>query len=300
MLHHYPEPGVDCRLTDSRRWWQALSAPELRIVISEDEIEVFQFQRQWLPGGRMQMLDHQRHALAGDGQAVIPSAATWQALHTILAPLAGQRWHVVVVLSNQYARWLVLPWQAQIQSQADKEAYYRHGLQLAFGGDMHDWPLRAQVTAYGQPTLINAMPGELIATLHAVLAEYRLSPGMILPAWTLSANQTLHMLRQRNLPLDGWVVCRESHTLTMACLMQGHWQQIHQLPVDIRWQHTLHQTLCREQVMHPERAALPVLLPQASLSGVSAQGLAPFTVVDVQPAQGLGEAFHQTLRRRVA
>lgn len=300
MLHHYPEPGVDCRLTDSRRWWQALSAPELRIVISEDEIEVFQFQRQWLPGRRIQMLDHQRYALPGNGQAVIPSAATWQALHEILAPFTGKRWHVVVVLSNQYARWLVLPWQAQIQSRAEKEAYYRHGLQLAFGSDMHNWPLRAQVTAFGQPTLINAMSSELIETLHAVLAEYRLQPGLILPAWTLSAKQTLHMLRQRHLPLEGWVICRESHTLTMACLMQGHWQQIHQLPVDMHWQHTLHQTLSREQVMHPERAALPVLLPQASLSGVSAQGLAPFAIVDVQPAQGLGEAFHQTLRRRVA
>lgn len=300
MLHHYPEPGVDCRLTDSRRWWQALSAPELRIVLSDDEVEVFQFQRQWLPGGRMQMLDHQRYALPGDGQALLPAAATWQALHDILAPLAGQRWHVVVVLSNQYARWLVLPWQDQIRSQADKEAYYRHGLQQAFGSDMHDWHLRTQVTAYGQPTLINAMPGELIDTLHAVLAEYRLSPGILLPAWTFSANQTLHMLHQQHLPLEGWVICRESHTLTMACLMQGHWQQIHQLAVDIHWQHTLHQTLCREQVMHPERAALPVLLPQAKLSGVSAQGLAPFTVVDVQPGQGLGEAFHQTWRRRVA
>lgn len=300
MLHHYPEPGVDCRVTDSRRWWQALSAPELRIVMSDDEIEVFQFQRQWLPGGRMQMLSHQRYALPGDDQAILPPASMWQVLHDILAPLAGQRWHVVVVLSNQYVRWLVLPWQAEIRSQADKQAYYRHGLQQAFGSEMHDWHIRAQVTAYGQPALVNALPAALIDTLQAVLAEHRLLPGVIAPAWMLSANQTLHMLRQQGLPPSGWVICRESGSLTMACLVQGEWQHIRQVPVNAQWQQTLHHLLLREQVMHPERAALPVCLPQAQLSGVTRQALAPFTLVDVQPAHGLGEVFHQTLRRKVA
>jgi len=287
VLHHSPDPGVDCRLTDSRRWWQALSASELRLVISSDALEVFQFQRSWLPGGRLQLTHHQRYDLPGNAQDPLPPDALWQTLSDVLAPMAGQRWHVVVVLSNQYARWLVLPWQAEVRSQADQTAYYRHGLQQAFASEMQDWQIRAQAGGYGQHRLLTALPAALIEKLQVVLAAHGLLPGIIAPAWQLAANQALHVMRQQGLPADGWIVCRESGSLTVACLLQGDWQHIRQVPVDTQWQQTLHQLLLREQVMYPERAALPVFLPQLPVSDVSRQSLMPFKVVDVQSFSSL-------------
>jgi hypothetical protein len=280
VLHLSPDPGVDCRLADSRRWWQALTAPELRLVITYDALEVFQFQRAWWPGSRPQMISHQCHALPGHAQDLLPPEALWQTLHEVLAPLAAQRWHVVVVLSNQYARWLVLPWQAEIRSQADQAAYYRHGLQQAFANDGQDWQIEAQPGAYGQSTLLNALPAALLERLQAVLADYRLPAGIITPAWTLAANQALHIMRQQGFSANGWMVCRESGHLTVGCLMQGEWQQIRQLPVDSHWRQTLTQLVSREQVMHPERAALPIFLAHAEISGATQQSMLPFQVVE--------------------
>lgn len=290
MLQHSPDPGWDCRLADSRRWWQAWTAPELRLVITCDALEVFQFQSAWWPGRRPQLLSHQRYALPGNAHDLLPPDALWQTLHEVLAPLAGQRWHVVVVLSNQYARWLVLPWQADIRSQADQAAYYQHGLQLAFANDGQDWQIEAQPGAYGQPTLLNALPASLLAKLQASLAEYRLPAGIITAAWTLAANQALHTIRQQGFSANGWIVCRESSHLTVACLMQGEWQQIRQLPVDTHWRQALTQWLSREQAIYPERAALPIFLSPAEPGGATPQSMLPFQVVDLcsrldQPSQ---------------
>lgn len=298
MLHHSPDPGVDCRATDSRRWWQALSAPELRVVICCDEIEIFQFQRTW-PGGHMVLLKHQRYLLSGNEHEALPPEAMWQKLHEILLPFAGQRWHVVLVLSNQYARWLVLPWQAEVHRQADKEIYYRHGLQQLFGGEMDDWQIRSFVSGYGQHTLVNALPLSLIESLHSIFAEHRLPIGVIVSAWMLSANQTLQMLRQQKLPMSGWVICRESSSLTIACLVQGEWQSIRYVPVDAEWRVILHQLLLREQVVHPERSVLPIYLPKMQACEINLESMSPFNVVEVPSNYKHGEPFHQPFRRRL-
>ena len=300
MLQHYPDPGIDCSFADSRRWWQALSAPELRVVVTCDALEIFTFERQWWPGGPRALLSHQHYPLPGQPQDTLPPEALWQTLRDVLIPFNGQRWHVVIVLSNQYTRWLVLPWQAEIRSSAEKQAYYSHGLQQSFGLEMQDWQLQAQAGGYGQHTLVNAMPPGLTERLHALFAEVRLTPGVIAPAWMLSVNQALHMMRQQKLPQEGWIVSRESGNLTIGCLVQGEWKQIRYLPVDAQWRESLSQCLLREQVMHPEWSALPVFLPQAQWSGVTAKSLAPFSLIDVQPGHWLGEAFHQQLRRRLA
>lgn len=300
MLQHYPDPGIDCNFTDSRRWWQAFNAPELRVVICCDEVEVFLFQRSWLPGSQPEILSHQHYRLPGDVQESLPPEAAWQILRDVLAPLAGKRLHVVIILSNQYTRWLVLPWQPEIQSQADREAYYRHGLLQSFGTEMDAWEIQAQLAGYGQNTIVNALPPGLVKKLHSLFAEYALIPGVIAPAWMLSANQVMHMIHQQKLPYDGWVVSRESGSLTIGCLVQGNWQHIRYVPVDTQWRQTLYEVLLREQVVHPEFASLPVFLPQAQLSGVSRESLAPFPLLDVQPGKWLGESFHQQLRRRLA
>jgi hypothetical protein len=286
VLLHSPDPGVDCRLADSRRWWQAWTAPELRLVITCDALEVFQFQRAWWPGSRPQMVSHQRHALPGNAHDILPPDALWSTLSDVLAPLVDQRWHVVVVLSNQYARWLVLPWQAEIRSQADLAAYYRHGLQQAFASDGQDWQIQAQPGGYGQPILLNALPVALMQQLQTVLATHRLLPGIITPAWTLAANLALQVMRQQGLPAEGWIVCRETGSLTVACLLQGYWQHIRQVPVDSQWQQTLHQLLLREQAIHPARADLPVFLPQTPASSVRQQSVPLFVEVAALARQG--------------
>ncbi|HSI45835.1 MAG TPA: hypothetical protein VK950_06630 [Methylophilus sp.] len=300
MLQHYPDPGFDCRYTDSRRWWQALTAPELRVVVTCDALEMFTFERQWWPGRPRVLISHQQFPLPGLPQDALPPEALWQTLRDYLVALKIQQWHVVIVLSNQFTRWLVLPWQAEIRSTAEKQAYYSHGLQQAFGLEMQDWQLQAQAGGYEQNTLINAVPSGLTEKFESLFAEANLTPGVIAPAWMLSANQALHNMRQQKLAQDGWVISRESSSLTIGCLMQGEWQQVRYLPVDAQWRERLSQFLLREQVMHPECAALPVYLSQAHWSGVTAKSLAPFSLVDVSPGHWLGEAFHQQLRRRLA
>lgn len=300
MLHHYPDPGVDCHFTESRRWWQAISSPELRIVICCDVIEVFIFHTSLLPGSKTELVSHQHYPCTGDERDESPDETMWQKLREILAQLTGKRWHVVVVLSNQYSRWLVLPWQSEIRSQADREAYCRHALQQSFGMSMDGWSIQSQSTGYGKTTLVNASAPGLIEKLSSLFAEHHLTPGIIVPAWMLSVNQTLYMIKKQVLTFEGWLICRESNSLTMGYMIKGEWQKIFYVAVNAQWRQTLHEVLLREQVINPEVKLLPVFLSQAQFSSVSKHSLAPFTLLDVQPSKRFGESFHQQLRGRLA
>jgi hypothetical protein len=295
VLHHWPEPGVDCHAAASRRWWQAYTAPELRIVITHDRIEAFEYSRRGRLAGPVQCLQHTVHSMDdySDPHAESPPAHLWETLRQVLTTYAGQRWHVVVVLSNRYVRWLALPWQDQIRSQADQQAYFTHGLQLAFGPEAQPWQLRSQCPGYGKPYLINAMAEECVTQLHRVFDAAKLPIGQLLPAWQLSANQSLAWMRKEGLEAAGWVVCRESTNLTLACLQHGAWQHIRTLPVDhtpdLDWRHTLQQVLLREQALHPERAQLPIYLAQTAVAGLRLEDFSPFKVIVLPTTEPVGQ-----------
>lgn len=296
MLHHWPEPGVDCHAAASRRWWQAYTAPELRIVITHDRIVAFECSRRGRMGGAAQCLQHTVHAVDdhSDAHAASPSAPLWETLRLVLSTYAGQGWHVVVVLSNQFVRWLALPWQDQIRSRADQQAYFAHGLQQAFGSQTQPSQLRSQCPGYGKPFLINAIAEDLLTQLHREFDAAGLPIGQLLPAWQLSANQSLAWMRKQGSEAAGWIVCRESTSLTLACLQHGAWQQIRTLPVDRHspgsdWRHTLRQVLLREQALHPERAQLPVYLAQTALAGLRPEDFSPFKVIVLPTTEPAGQ-----------
>lgn len=300
MLQHYPDPWVDSHPSDSRLWWRAWLMPELRIVLSADGVEVFLLKRPWLRAAHTRLLAHAFHPVSHVVEGCQPDNAVLTVLEQVLAQYRRQHLHAVVVLSNQYVRWLVLPWQAQLVSKADRTAYCQHVLQRHFGEPMHDWQVAAPVAAYHAPSLVNALPSALSARLQAMFAEYQLPLGAIYPAWMLSANQGLAAMRQRQLRPEGWIVCRETQALTVACLQQGHWQSIRYLPVGQQWRQTLQQALLREQVLYPERTGLPVWVSGAQAAGTDDSLTAMPHVREMLPRHDLGERFNRQWLRRMA
>lgn len=311
MLHHYPDPGIDSTPSDSRFWWRAWTQPELRVVVCADGIELFLLQRDWRQAWRPVLLAHQQLPVTAQQAGFWPAEAVWTTLAQMLAHLPAQMpshirrtaLHAVVVLSNQFMRWLVAPWQGDVLRRSEREAYCLHLLQQHFGESMQDWQIASQPARYGEHALLNALPPGLGERLQALFTEHGLSLGAVYPAWMLSANQARYGMRQQRLPDEGWVVCRESTGLTLACLQQGQWQHINTLSLDAegqQWHAVLHHSLLRAQVLHPDCRVKHVFVAEADAAGLHEVLGEAFHVVGLHPRTRPQTGLRMPLRKRAA
>ncbi|MDP8566903.1 hypothetical protein [Methylophilus aquaticus] len=310
MLHHYPDPGIDSTPSDSRYWWRAWTQPELRVVVCANGIEVFLSSRDWRQGWQPVLLARQPIPCTAQQTGFWPEEVVWTTLAQILAHLPvfmqsqtrRSGLHVVVIVSNQFVRWLVAPWQGDVLRKSEREAYCLHLMQQHFGESMQDWQISSQPARYGEHALLNALPPGLVARLQALFAEHGLSLGAIYPAWMLSANQALHGIRQQRLPESGWVICRESNGLTIACLQQGQWLSINTLPLasEPQWPSVVQHSLLRAQVLYPERQLVNVLVAEADAPEVHEVLGEAFHVIGLSTHTRSGTEVRMPLRKRAA
>lgn len=311
MLHHYPDPGIDSTPSGSRFWWRAWTQPELRVVVCADGIELFLLQRDWRQAWQPVLLVHQQLPVTAPQAGVWPAEAVWTTLAQMLAHLPAQlpshirrtALHAVVVLSNQFVRWLVAPWQGDVLRKSEREAYCLHLLTAHFGESMQDWQIASQPARYGAHTLLNALPPGLLARLQTLFIEQCFALGAVYPAWMLSANQALHGMRRQRLPEAGWVVCRESTGLTLACLQQGQWHSIDTLPLETggpQWPPIVHHSLLRAQILHPERQVKAVFVTEADAACLHEVLGESFQVIGLHPRTRPQPGVRMPLHKRVA
>lgn len=311
MLHQYPDPGIDSHTADSRLWWRARCLPELRVVLCADSIELFLLRRHWRLARQIELLDHQVYQVHAtqSGSVLQPAnaeavlATLGQALADMRARHAGKGVHAVVILSNVWVRWLVVPWQADISGKAERVAYAMHWMQQHFGEGMQDWPMTSLPSAYGEPSLHNAVPPGLVSRLQALFAQQQWPLGAVYPAWMLSANRALHAIRQHRLSAEGWVVCRESHALTVAYLQRGQWQSIHTYTLDPAgpaWSVLLQQGLLRAQVLNPAFQGVQVFVDDADVACLHEVLGEAFQVRGMQAPLSLVTALNMPLHRKAA
>lgn len=75
-----------------------------------------------------------------------------------------------IVLSEHFARWQVLPWQAELATPAEQEAYARHSFREVYGELARHWQVRVAGQAPGVATPACAIDGELLGALRALAA----------------------------------------------------------------------------------------------------------------------------------
>ena len=83
--------------------------------------------------------------------------------------LAEERWQdasVHITLSNQFIRYAVVPFPAQLQNHAEREAFARHSLIQAYGTAAETWVLRIQHGKTGEPCLVSAVDITLLDGLR--------------------------------------------------------------------------------------------------------------------------------------
>ncbi|MQY50994.1 hypothetical protein GH865_06865 [Rhodocyclus tenuis] len=90
-------------------------------------------------------------------------------------PSAPARWlkhwqapRLEIVVAEHFARWLVLPWQAEISTPAESEAFARHRLREIYGEAARGWSIVCAERPPGEGTPVCAIDSALIEALHAL------------------------------------------------------------------------------------------------------------------------------------
>lgn len=139
-------------------------------------------------------------------------------LHKQAVELRLQR--VRFILSNQFARYAVLPWQPGVYAMQDWLALAAHQFHMQFGAIAENWELRVALQGYGKPAVACALDHELTARLLALSAEAGWTVQGIEPAlMTVFNRHHAHFAKQ-----DHWLLLAEPQRLLLGQIANGAWQ----------------------------------------------------------------------------
>lgn len=148
----------------------------------------------------------------------LPGAARLPAvLATSFAP------RLDIVLSEHFARWQLLPWQAEVDTPAEHEAYAQHAFREVYGEIARHWRVRCTGQAPGAAVPACAIDDELVAALRALAADHGCRLGSLRPLFAAAAE------RWRNkLPRGiAWFAVLERGRLILGLLRDRRWQALH-------------------------------------------------------------------------
>jgi len=86
------------------------------------------------------------------------------------------------VVANQYVRYAMLPWQADIYSQQDWQSLAENHMRLLHGNVVDTWKVSIAMQGYGNPLIISAIDDVLLIQLHELAAEKKWIIDTIEPA----------------------------------------------------------------------------------------------------------------------
>ncbi|MGQ0750120.1 MAG: hypothetical protein ACT4PS_06255 [Betaproteobacteria bacterium] len=186
-------------------------------------------------------------------QAVIPLEpsradprwqAAAQALPRLLEESGARRPHVTIVLSNQFVRYALLPWNPAIKRNAEWLALARHRFATVYGNAAETWVMRVSSTGSEAPRIASAIDAELLAALEAAISS--LATLVSVQPSLAAAYNRLHTLIGRE---SCWLAIEEQERLTLGLLERGVWRAIRSRRRERTSRTTLAEILDRESAL---------------------------------------------------
>ena len=86
------------------------------------------------------------------------------------------------ILSNNYVRYAVLPWQSDIYSQQDWQSLAENHLRSIYGNVVDSWKVSVAMQGYGKPLIVSAIDHGLLARLEEISKQFKWQIESIEPA----------------------------------------------------------------------------------------------------------------------
>jgi hypothetical protein len=211
---------------------------ELRIALSSERVAMVRLGR----GLRSDVVARHVVACAAPLPSEAPWAKTLESLEIGLRTMAGTKSDAMVVLSNHFVRYALVPWRYLISDKDEEQAFIRHCFTQTYGADAQHWALRLSPGGYGETQVACAIDQGLLDGLDRVAMAHGVRLVSLQPYFMTMFNQWCHRLQGSVV----WFVVAEPGRLCVSLLKQGGWQILRTVKIGCDWQEALKKLLERE------------------------------------------------------
>jgi hypothetical protein len=169
----------------------------------------------------------------GVNSALKQQQAIIQALAQVLTSAQYQKTVVSVVLSNHFARYAIIPWNAALTAESERQAFMQHCFSLAYGEPAKTWNLCMNPPDFGKNTIASAIAQSFLQDLQGVFANAGVALRAVHPHLMLAINQTLSQVKKHHQDSSFWLVAVQSGQLCLAVVERGDWRLVKNVVLNI-------------------------------------------------------------------
>jgi hypothetical protein len=196
----------------------------VRIALSPQQVEMLRF----APGWRREAPERIAVACAGTPER---NAASWapaiEALRELLTRPNLRRADATVILSNNFVRYLLIPWSASLVTGEEQSAFARMRFVQVYGEAAQSWMLRLSDGVAGSAQVAAAVERPLIDSLTTMLESSPLALRSIQPQFMSAFNAA-----RKTIGRDAWLAIAEPGRLLLGLLRGGRWLSLRSRPLN--------------------------------------------------------------------
>jgi len=245
-------------------WFKSLFKDELWVFINPQRMVFLRITRSLNNGLKQQIVDKQVIDLPQNIADKCHESQDWKILTKHLKQaLNNTKWQgtmPTVIVSNQFARYAIIPWNTELAVEAERQAYMQHCFNLVYGEPAKAWDLRMSEPDFGKPAIASAIHLSLLTALHDVFAEAGMTLSAVYPQLMLAINQTISEVKKQKKALSFWLIAIQSERVCLTLLIDGGWRLVKNVSIEADVSTQVTALIQREIVNSNISDEMPVLL----------------------------------------
>ena len=196
---------------------------QLRIVLCPDKVIVVRLGKGLRPQIKEKLIWHCVPATTG-----MPWQSALNTLNEKMVELGkGANADVVIILSNHFVRYALLPWSEQLKGPEEEQALARIYFEKIYGSLAATWALRISEEGYGVARIASAIDQMLLDGLSAVFASTPLHLASVQPYLMAAYNQWRYVLKDPNTCF----VVAETGKVCIAMISDKNWWAVRSMQI---------------------------------------------------------------------
>ena len=248
----------------SLHWFKSLFKDELWVFIYPQCIVFLRITRSIRNGLKQQILHKQVVELPQNITDKINESQTWDVLTQHLKQvLTNKKWQgttPVAIVSNEFARYAVIPWNAGLAVGTERRAYMQHCFNLVYGETAKTWDLRMSEPNFGHPAIASGINHGLLQALHNIFNAADMALSAVYPQLMLAINQTVSEVKKQKKPLSFWLVAIQSDRICLTLLIDSGWRLVKNVAIETDISTQVSALIQREMVSCNVQDELPVMV----------------------------------------